>query len=197
MTGSDILSYPSVCNIKFAFELSNKADLVGFFGKCGDECIFKSHYIRKYGNFFVIRGAYVYTIFHRRGYVNVTGVKRFEDILHSIYNICQLLDIDQSLITSGVKIHTITSTGFNREPLDHSALSRFFDSKLNRDRFSPCLKRIHFNPEKFPAFTIFTAFGTALLYPHKHVFVGARSQSDLDSLHAFACSLLQDVNLHS
>ena len=194
----NLLTKPKVHNIKFGFKFADNSNhLTALFGRIRNGGLYKSHFVKKYANFVVVKGAFVYTIFPSCGYVNVTGVENFRQVSASIFNICTLLRLNRSYITSCIKVHTITASGTVRDPISQNVLKRFFTCGESRTRYKGWIKRIHFNPEKFPAFMIFTIHGTVLLYPSKYVFVGSSSLSQIESLYELIESLLQDVAHYS
>ena len=57
--------------------------------------IFKRHH-----NFIVFRNSYVFIIFFKKGAVNITGIKRFDDLSNAVENFCATFGINLQNISN-------------------------------------------------------------------------------------------------
>ena len=128
-----------------------------------------------YSNFTVVRKEYVYTIFKTREndktyHVNITKVRSRADLLNSIG---LLRDIISNRFSFGKtwKINNLTCSfcaGFE------IPLPDVFD-KLRKES---CVKKIRFNPERFPGMFVTFEANTVLVFSTgKMVIIGAKTES--------------------
>lgn len=125
-----------------------------------------------HGNFTVVRKKYIYTIFKRREnrddyHVNITKVPSTSQIETSIEELSNI--ITNSFIVQSYKIDNMTCSF---DAGCHIPLMGVFDD-LKKESF---VKRIRFNPERFPGMFVTFESNTILLFSSgKMVIIGAKN----------------------
>jgi TATA-box binding protein (TBP) (component of TFIID and TFIIIB) len=113
----------------------------------------------------------VYTIF-QGGHINVTKIRKYQDLRSAINIFCEILSIDRKLI-SGFKVDNISA---------HARL-RTQRINLRKLRYTPSMKelyldlKVHYNPERFPCVHLkFPDGGCAGVFKNGQLtFVGAKT----------------------
>ncbi len=138
---------------------------------------------KKYHNFIVFRNSYVFIIF-TRGTVNITGIKRFEDIQDAVTNFCQTFQLTRDQISDYV-IDNVSANGDFGKRLDLIQLK----NKINSEEGEKIIASSSYNTDYFPAaFCKSYSIGTVLLFfSGKFNIVGAKSQEDVSRIYREIC----------
>ena len=108
----------------------------------------------RHGNYISLKGKYSYVIFPKNGYVNVTGIRKIEEISCVLHNLCLDFSLDRDLIVSDFIIDNTTATGNLEKRINLSTLQEYIVTKpscdftvsYNRDIFSGAFIKSCFGP---------------------------------------------------
>jgi len=131
--------------------------------------------VKNHHNFVVFRGdikdSFVFIIFPKSGFVNVTKLKGFEDISESVKFFCDLFHISRHSITSGIVIDNITATGS-------------FQKSLNLQILKELCSDSAYNPNFFPGLFVRRSIGTIIVFHSgRYCLVGAKCMENLMDLY--------------
>lgn len=178
---------PSVNNIKIRLLVckaaipSLKLGIEKLAGKTGDAVgAKKKRLFSEHHNFIVFRNSYVFIIFYK-GAVNITGIKRFEDISDAIETFCESFCIDQQQITK----HTVDNVSASGD-FGHEVNLYKLKKQINgQEDVANLFSSVSFNPNYFPAaFCKTYSVGTILVFGGgKYNIVGAKCQQDVEKIY--------------
>jgi TATA-box binding protein (TBP) (component of TFIID and TFIIIB) len=87
----------------------------------------KGKRFKQYHNFLCVYDRYTYIIFPKRMYVNITGVKNFEELPSVIPNFCKDFNIDIGLIESNFVIDNLTASGHFGKSLNLADIQEYLN----------------------------------------------------------------------
>jgi TATA-box binding protein (TBP) (component of TFIID and TFIIIB) len=161
---------PEIRNIKAHFSIKKKNLKHYLHAKCD----LKQISIKFYHNFFVIREKYVYIIWYKCGFVNVTKIKSENDIICALNHFCTTFDIYN--VSDGIIVDNITASGkinqfINLKKLSAFLIDQHFEIKYNKFKFPAIFVKIY----KFGTLTIFGSGSFNI--------IGCRSMTDLSAVY--------------
>ena len=137
---------------------------------------------------FVFRhqSGYIYQLF-KKGHINLTNVRRFEDVHRAISIIFEIIDIPK-IFASNYNIDNIQASGIINLRSANYSLKRVCDGLSQLKDECRVIKRLSFECQRFPgAFIKFQdgdCKGTILLFnSRKFVLVGLRRFEDINKIH--------------
>lgn len=166
-------STPKINNLKVHILLDNS----------GVTCLRKSLFTtvkKSYNNFSVVKDTFTYIIFPQRGFVNITGIKGFLDIVRVIPHFCLFFGLDECNILSDIVVDNISASGNFWQRVNLVQLHQ----AINKKKVKSCFVSCTFDRNRFPgAFCRTRGFGTLTLFPSgKYVVVGAKCQEHVDNI---------------
>lgn len=173
-------SIPVVQNIKIGFRIEYKNSI----DTLKKNCEKKSCSVKHYHNFSVIRDRFVFSIFWKKGYVNVTKLKCFSHIEQTIVCIISLLDLERQDIVDTPIIHNICASGRFSRPLNLTLTKKKLEEKNIRT-----IKNLSF----FPAlFVKIVGLGTVVCFQNgKYSLVGVNTE---EKVHKLIDCFLKHIN---
>jgi TATA-box binding protein (TBP) (component of TFIID and TFIIIB) len=164
LIGSNVMLYV-ITNVKVSIKTS-------FFGLNTVDEVLLHKTFKRYSNFIVYREKYTYIIFKSgkssTNHINVTKIKRLEDVDEAIKHITCLLRVEELKRT----IDNITVSINLQKKINLLALPHFKESISTS-----------FNPEKFPGVFVKFTYGTIILFhTGKCILIGVKTISDIECL---------------
>jgi TATA-box binding protein (TBP) (component of TFIID and TFIIIB) len=130
-------------------------------------------------NYMVIRGNNVYTVFHKTGAVNITGIKCLCLVPKAVTDFCIQFGVNENLISTPI-VDNCTATGnFNR------AINLFqLKDLVNKEKNSLAIYSAAYNPGHFPAAFCRTVGSTTCSVFPKGVYniIGAKCLEDIGEI---------------
>jgi TATA-box binding protein (TBP) (component of TFIID and TFIIIB) len=142
-----------------------------------------------HNNFVVVRDNYTYIIFPERGFINVTKIKRLDEIKDLKKEIAKCFSLELSMLDEDVVIDNITAAGDFGKRINLYALQNFINKNTSSD-FT-----VIFNRDFFPgAFCKTYKYGTVMVFVSgKYSIVGAKCLMHVNKLfqkiYAHICEL--------
>lgn len=132
--------------------------------------------VKSYPNFLVFRNIYTFILFKSkdkiRNHINVTNIKKLENIEEAISAITELLDIEKDDIFSTV-IDNITASFSVKKDFNFLDILEKFKTLAN----------ITYNNEKFPGIFLKFQSGTVIIFhTGKCILIGCKSLPDIECL---------------
>jgi TATA-box binding protein (TBP) (component of TFIID and TFIIIB) len=140
--------------------------------------VFKNHH-----NFLVFRHTYVYIVFFHSGTVNVTGVRRHEEISEAVFLFCQEFRVDRQGV-SRVTVDNITATGDLCKEVNLRLLKRSINAVQQQQENSLLQFTASYNLSHFPACFLRSEKGTVLLFSSgRFNIVGSKCRRDVNKVY--------------
>lgn len=134
---------------------------------------------------------FVYTCFYS-GFINITGVRDFDQVEVAIATILDRLRLDPEAVWGEPQVDSISSCWPKTQPLPAHKLNRVY-SIASKDSEIVALK---LNREQFPALFLKTQFGTLLWFNSPAVVsVGSKKKEDLQALKEIVDRILLKLSL--
>lgn len=156
-----------ISNIKCHFSIHLK--------QCGyiESRLDPNNTLKRHGNFFSFKNKYSYIVFSKKNFVNVTGIKKIEDVEDVKNNLCLLVNGLTLQDCSELVIDNITSSGCLNVRIDLNKCLHFL-----RDREVKC----HHNSMYFPGLFIkFLEHGRVIVFSSgKFSMIGMKCQKDVN-----------------
>jgi TATA-box binding protein (TBP) (component of TFIID and TFIIIB) len=132
---------------------------------------------KTFNNFSVVREEHTYIIFPEKGFVNITGVRRFSELVSIIPKFCAAFGLAQTDVASDVIVDNISASGDFYSRVNLSRLQQLLNRRGGEEYFT-----VQFDRNFFPgAFCKTRGFGTLTLFPSgKFVVVGAKCLEHLE-----------------
>lgn len=127
------------------------------------------------GNLYVLRNKFIYIIFPKSNYVNVTGIKNYTDLPLATEHFCDISSLPYSCLSSII--------------IDNTTYSGSLSTKLNLRKIYIKLRgenlKVRFNPSFFPGlFLKLSSVGRIIVFSSgKFNIIGSKCQADM--LHHF------------
>lgn len=194
-------SFPTICNIKFRFSLvGEKINLP--LARSETELLKDERVgVKHVNNFVVIRdGRIVFTIFHKSGHVNVSGVRDFSKIEEAlaIFNRLFKTAVSREKIT----VDNSTSSGSLFTPLIASSEKIVAVQRLNLKELKNRVESVggeestlHLRPHFFPG-AVFRRKGKSTLIVFttgKFIIVGAKNRLQIREAHRALCAITRGM----
>ena len=160
---------PSLKNIKCHFKIEN-------FNECILPKLSPQRHLGVYGNFFVLKNKYTYTVFLKNNFVNVTGISNFDELQQVRKHLEKLLLPDVYLF-SDITVDNLTFSG----------LSSYVSKSLRELQTSLRKKKaqVYFNSLRFPGlFVKFSCKGRIIVFSSgKYVIVGVKTIQEANNIY--------------
>lgn len=130
---------------------------------------------KSFNNFCVVKNGFTYIIFSNKGFVNITGIRGFSQLVDVVPHFCEVFNLKPSHISSDIVIDNISAAGNFHQRVNLEALwkqvGETFCVRYNRDRFPG-------------AFCKKKKFGTLTLFPSGlYVIVGCKSATHVQAIY--------------
>lgn len=148
--------------------------------------------VSNFYNFYVLRlSHYTFTVFQKTSFVNVTGVRNFEDIDNAlfIFNVY----LNQKVEKEDIVIDCTTASGktVGGKTLDLVRIKNYIDRNKSEDATAS------FNPHYFPAAIVRRKKqGTTILFRSgSYIIVGSKSSEGIKSVYKSTCRMLKNATM--
>jgi TATA-box binding protein (TBP) (component of TFIID and TFIIIB) len=176
---------PSICNLKAHINLKGLSSCIkqlnlSLEGK-------EKNQVR---NYIVVREKFIYTIFPRHGYINVSNIKNWEELLEVLPHFANSFNVDIYQISEQrLKVDNTTSGGHFRRQINLVKLKELFNNNIDQ-QFPKAV--FHYDRNRFPgAFLKSKSLGTAVLHTSGgYSIIGAKSQKDIDFIYSWMCAYI-------
>jgi TATA-box binding protein (TBP) (component of TFIID and TFIIIB) len=151
---------------------------------------------KEFHNFLVVKDKYTYIIFPKSKedycYINITGIKSFEDIENVIPELCDAFHLNQNQVVGEVVIDNVSANGdFGRKlnlPQIQEVINR--ESEKDGNTFSASFDRNYFPGAFCKTLTI----GTILIFPSgKYVIVGSKCIAEVQQVYQMMHAIIQKL----
>lgn len=154
--------------------------------------------------------ALVYTLFHRNGHVNITGIERFSRVRGALARFSELFGecvpesdvvIDNSTASGQIERTSLqAATAGGRASLNFYALRDFLKHPREGSAAAAAENLLFLRPHFFPGALLKhrdRARSTIILFPSaKYVIVGAKNREAIREAHERLCRILEDFDRH-
>jgi TATA-box binding protein (TBP) (component of TFIID and TFIIIB) len=194
------VTLPKINNLKVHIEVNNKCiDRIRKTLKLSGRKWKKS---KEFHNFLVIKDKYSYIIFpesknkkgkKKGGYINITGIKSFEDVENVIPELCVTFELNRIQVTGEVVIDNVTANGDFGQKLHLPRIQEVINGETEKDgnTFSASFDRNYF-PGAFCK--TFPKIGTILIFPSgKYVIVGSKCVAEVQKVYQMMLAVIQKL----
>jgi TATA-box binding protein (TBP) (component of TFIID and TFIIIB) len=177
----DLLA-PIVNNIKASIRLKDE-DIVQL-GK-----ILKIKDVTVHKNMLTLRDSYTYVIFPESGFVNICGIKSFDDVPNVIDKMCKDFSLDKTKLRCEITIDNVCASGDFKREIELCCLQE----KIYCNKGFTVYKNQNYSPS---AICKSTSFGTILVFSSgKYIIVGAKTLQDVERIFKDMTQIVEQVTI--
>ena len=145
-------------------------------------------------NFFVVKERFTYMVYEKRGFINVTKIRNWEELFTVMLAFAESFKIDQTKLGSErLKVDNITASGNFKRNVDLNKLNIYFNKRPSNAPFPKTIYQ--YGRNRFSgAFVKTRQSGTVIVHKSgKYIIVGSKTVEQVNSIYQWIYAIIQKL----